>query len=332
MGKEWNARLTQTITFIRNTPGPPAYTADRRVVAEALDDWNQNASGAQRKRLSELMSQEGTLYRPANKPDRARRRATILLQCALIDTDPAGWDQKRDDTNNNRGGTEANLYGFALETAHDRIGSTDKAGTNLALLRASPNEFLTKYKVTLNGKPTAGRYEYGFLMEKGGYKMQVGNPNQTPTSLLAINVPAVMFDTVERSLDTLTGTRSSDYDDCNVMLTTQFTGCTYCFMLSADGSSLVAAHIDPGGGIGRTSNHTGESVSKALRENGGFRNGNGGVFRAYGRVADATQFGYPKSAQQMIITALKRNGRWRIYAQITEQNGFKVERLDKRVD
>jgi hypothetical protein len=139
----------------------------------------------------------------------------------------------------------------------------------------------------------------------------------------------VLFDTVERSLDSLTGTRSSDYDNCSVMLTTQFTGCTYCFMVSADGSSLVAAHIDPGGGIGRTSNHTGESVSKALRDNGGFRNGNGGVFRAYGRVADATQFGYPTSAQQMIITALRLKNRWRVYAQIAEQTGFTVKRIDK---
>jgi hypothetical protein len=113
-----------------------------------------------------------------------------------------------------------------------------------------------------------------------------------------------------------------------MMLTTQFTGCTYCFMVSGDGTSLVAAHIDPGGGVGRTSPHTGESISQALRANGGFNNGNGGVFRAYGRVADAGPFGYPKSATQMIITALKHHGRWQIYAQIAEGNGFRVERID----
>jgi hypothetical protein len=328
MAKDWNTRLTQTITFVRNTPAPGTYTADRHVVAGALDDWNQTAPAAQRKRLSELMSQEGTTHRPAGKPERALRRATILLQCALIAPDTAGWSRKRDETNNNNGG-EANLYGFALETAHDHVCSTDQAGANLAFLLASPKEFLAKYKVLVNGKSTSGRFEYGFTMEKGTYKMQVGNPNQTPTKILAINVPAVLFDTVERSLDSLTGTRSSDYDNCSVMLTTQFTGCTYCFMVSADGSSLVAAHIDPGGGIGRTSNHTGESVSKALRDNGGFRNGNGGVFRAYGRVADATQFGYPTSAQQMIITALRLKNRWRVYAQIAEQTGFTVKRIDK---
>ena len=88
-------------------------------------------------------------------------------------------------------------------------------------------------------------------------------------------------------------------------------------------------HIDPGGGVGRTSTHTGESVSKALRENGGFRNGNGGVFRAYGRVSNGAEYGYPLTASQMIITALKGKSGWKIFAQIAEANGFRVERIDK---
>jgi hypothetical protein len=100
-------------------------------------------------------------------------------------------------------------------------------------------------------------------------------------------------------------------------------------MVSADGASLVAAHIDPGGGIGRTTTHTGQSVSQALRANGGFRNGNGGTFRAYGRVNDENRdFGYPMSADQMIIAALKVENRWRVYAQITEGTGWRVKRID----
>jgi hypothetical protein len=298
-------------------------------VTTALDDWNQNAPTDQRKQLSELMSQEKATNRPASKPDRAYRRAAILLKCAIIDPNQATWAGESSATNRDKT-SPADLYKLTFPTAYDAVCSGSKAGPNLAFLLASPREFLEKYKISVTGRPTSGPFEYGFAMDGGTYKITAGNPGQTPTKFRAINVPAVLFEKVERSLDSLTGTRSSDYDDCSVMLTTQFTGCTYCFMVSADRSSLVAAHIDPGGGVGRTSTHTGETVSKALRENGGFRNGNGGVFRAYGRVSDKSLYGYPLTATQMIITALKGKNGWKVFAQIAEANGFRVERIDRQ--
>jgi len=42
----------------------------------------------------------------------------------------------------------------------------------------------------------------------------------------------------------------------------------------------------------------------------------------------AGQFGYRKSATQMIIIALKHNGRWEVFAQIADGNGSRVERID----
>lgn len=327
MAKDWKVRLTETIAFIKKTPAP-GFTGDRQFVTAALDEWNQTAPADQRKQLSELMSQEKATNRPAKGPDRAYRRAAILLKCALIDPDRAKWPGESNAVNKDKV-SPADLYKLSFPTAYDAVCSGAKAGPNRDFLLASPREFLEKYKVSVTGRPKAGPFEYGFAMDGGTYKITAGNPGQTPTKLKAINVPAVLFDTVERSLDSLTGTCSTDYDDCSVMLTTQFTGCTYCFMVSADRSSLVAAHIDPGGGVGRTSTHTGESVSKALRENGGFRNGNGGVFRAYGRVSNGAEYGYPLTASQMIITALKGKSGWKVFAQIAEANGFRVERIDK---
>ena len=326
MAKDWNVRLTEAITLVKTTAAP-GFSGDRHIVSTALEDWNRTAPADQRKRLSELMSQNGVVNRPSKEPDRALRRATLLLQCAVIDPNPANWAQKRSDVNASKTGFAA-FYSAALTSAHDAICSGALAESNRDFLLASPQEFLEKYKITVTGKAASGPLEYGFAMEKGAYKILAGNPFRTATKIRAINVPAVLYDTVERSLGTITGTRSTDHNDCNVMLTTQFTGCTYCFMVSGDGSSLVAAHIDPGGGVGRTSTHSGESISQALRANGGFANGNGGVFRAYGRVGNAGQFGYPKSATQMIITALKHNSRWHVYAQIAEGNGFRVERID----
>ena len=327
MAKDWNQRLSETIAFIKKTPAP-GFTGDRKVVTGALDEWNQSTPADQRKQLSELMSQEKAPNRPSKGPDRAYRRAAILLKCAIIDPDRTKWAGESNATNKDKV-TPADLYKLSFPTAYDAVCSGSKAGPNRDFLLASPREFLEKYKITVTGRPKAGPFEYGFAMDGGTYKITAGNPGQTPTKLRGINVPAVLFETVERSLDSLTGTRSTDYEDCSVMLTTQFTGCTYCFMMSADRSSLVAAHIDPGGGIGRKSKHTGESVSKALRENGGFLNGNGGIFRAYGRVSDKSQYGYPPSATQMIITAFKGKNGWKVFAQIAEANGFRVERIDK---
>jgi hypothetical protein len=326
MAKDWNTRLSKTITLVKST-APPGFSGDRTVVVNALDRWNTTAPADQRKRLSELMSQEGTPNCPTRSPDRALRRAAILLQCAVTTPDPAGWAQKRADVNAAK--TDFLMfYGAALGYAYDAVCSGALAPQNRDLLLTSPQDFLEQYKITVTGKGTSGPLEYGFSMEKGAYKILAGNPFRATTTLRAINVPAVLYATVERSLGAITGTRSADHADCSVMLTTQFTGCTYCFMVSGDGGSLVAAHIDPGGGVGRTSVHTGESISQALRATGGFANGNGGVFRAYGRVADAGQYGYPKSATQMIITALKHNDRWQVYAQIAEGNGFRLERID----
>jgi len=326
MAKDWNRRLSEAITLVKAT-APAGFTGDRQVVVTALERWNRTTAADQRKRLSELMSQDGAPNRPSSSTDRGLRRAAILLHCAIVTPDPAGWAQRRSDINAFKTSFAA-MYAAALTSAHDAICSGPLADTNRDLLLTSPRDFLEKYKITVTGKNTSAPFEYGFAMEKGAYKILVGNPFQTTTKIRAINVPAVLYATVERSLGAITGTRSSDHADCGVMLTTQFTGCTYCFMISGDGGSLVAAHIDPGGGVGRTSAHTGESISAALRAGGGFANGNGGVFRAYGRVAEAGQYGYPKSATQMIITAVKHNGRWEVYAQIAEGNGFRVERID----
>ena len=329
MAKDWNRRLTEAVTLVKGT-APAGFVGDRQVVANALEGWMRTAAGDQRKRVSELMSQEGVVNRPAQAADRGYRRASILLKCALIEPDPTKWAEQKKFVNDTKSQSAiASIYAATLTDAHDAVCTGSLAGPNRDLFLTSPLEFLQKYKITVSGKGVSGPFEYGFAMDHGAYKIMAGNPHQTTTNLRAINVPAVLYSTIEDSLGAITGTRSSDHADCSVMLTTQFTGCTYCFMVSKDGSSLVAAHIDPGGGVGRASTHTGQSISKALRASGGFSNGNGGVFRAYGRVADGSaDFGYPQSSTQMIIVALVHKGRWQVYAQISQGAGFRVERID----
>jgi hypothetical protein len=92
-----------------------------------------------------------------------------------------------------------------------------------------------------------------------------------------------------------------------------------------NGANLAPVHIDPGKGTGIT----GRQISQQLRNNGGFSNGNGGTFKAYGRVnPGAGLFGYSQAAHQTIIVAVKRGGGWRVFAQIDMGTNLTVERID----
>jgi hypothetical protein len=201
------------------------------------------------------------------------------------------------------------------------------AAANLALLRTHTKRFLNKYKIRISGgnKPE-GKLQYAFYMKKGLYTL---DPYASPSNagylhFDAINVPATPFIQVQNSPGNIQATLSSANSTLDLMLTTQFTGCCYCFMVS--GTDLAAAHIDPQEAKTKID---GQHVSKQMRDHGGFSNGNGGTFKAYGRIADGSNlFGYPKAAQQMIVVAVKRSGSWRVYAQIDLGAHMDGKRID----
>src|SRR5262245_47511604 len=139
MAKDWNKRLTETITFIKATP-VPGFSGDRSYVTTAVDDWNRTAPADRRKQLSELMSQEKAPNRPSKEPDRAYRRATILLRCAVIDPDPSKWPGESNSLNRDKA-SPSGLYPMTVGTAYDTVGSGAKAGPNRDFLLASPKEF-----------------------------------------------------------------------------------------------------------------------------------------------------------------------------------------------
>lgn len=198
------------------------------------------------------------------------------------------------------------------------------AQVNLDLLQADPTQFLTTYKLTINGRSAAQKWPYGFYMKKGTYRLDCLSPGDGQVTVEAINVPATPYTAVQANPGNIAATLSSLDAGCTLMLTTQFTGCCYCFM--THGGNLAAAHIDP---QGRTTGTTGQTISQALRTNGGFSNGIGGTFKAYGRIDNGSGlFGYPQTAQQMTIVAVKRSGAWEVYAQIDMGTHRDVERID----
>jgi len=322
MTKNVDTRLTETIAFVQANPVAD-FIGDFNAVVAALTAWNNTANPADRTTLSKLMSQEKTANRPGNKKDRAYRRAAILLRCALKEPQTE-WVKTANGTNSSTK-PASGVYASALNEGRDgHFSSAAVAQANLDLLQAHPRRFLGQFKLTINGKSTSQRCTYGFYMVGGTYKLDCYFPGLGNVTVDAINVPATPYVNVQGNPGAIPATLSSLSAACTLMLTTQFTGCSYCFMVN--GGSLAAAHIDP---QGKATGTTGQQVSQDMRANGGFANGNGGTFKAYGRIADGSGlFGYPMAAQQMTIVGVKRGVDWRVYAQIELGDHRDVERID----
>lgn len=321
MSKDVEVRLQETIQFVRTHP-PPNFAGDFNTIVQALNTWRRTASAQTRRTLSVLMSQEKAPNRPKNQVDRTYRRATILVKCALVEPETQ-WAATAAQVNNSTH-TFANPYTWALEASRDKLFSSPAAAReNLNLLKTHPKSFLNQHKLIVNGRPQGQRFSYGFYMENGIYNLDCNMPFKGLITEDAINVPATPYGNVQNNLGNIQATLSSVDTNCDLMLTTQFTGCCYCFMVN--GANLAAAHIDP---QGRTTGITGQHISQQIRANGDFSNGNGGTFEAYGRIAVGSGlFGYPQTAQQMIIVAVKKAGTWRVYAQIDMGTHFTGERI-----
>lgn len=324
--KSSNQRMQDTITFIKQHR-PNELQRDFNDITHALDAWRAGASLHDRQTLSGYMSQNKTLHRPANPTDRAYRRATILLRCAF--TTPSNqWQTKATECNQCTNDFN-DWYRYALEAARDAIFTQHaKAQQKLNVLKTNPKKFLRRYKLVVNGQPGAGVQQYRFYMRLGDYQLDCTVPHATALLVRGINVPAVLHDTVQRAQNgawQVQETSSNVNPPCDLMLTTQFSGCTYCFMKS--GNSLVAAHIDPGRGNNRTD---AKGLATDLQTNGQFLNGIGGVFKAFGRVQNVnTTFGYPDAAAHTTIVGVKIRQRWQVWAQMLDGVGnITVRRLD----
>lgn len=323
LGKGNDQRVDETVAFIRANRPATSTPAEYALIVQALEAWRRTASADTRARLSALMSQTGTAHRPTDETGRAYRRATILLKCAIEEPETR-WTATAN-LINTYSSNFATWYEWGVRDVRDHVYSMPGvARADLDLLRQHPRRFLTTYKLVVNGKSNAGAIPYGFRMRAGAYELDCLQPGLARVQVRAINVPATSYSSVQGNPGQVTATLSSIDNGCDLMLTTQFTGCCYCFMTS--GGNLAAAHIDP---QGHATGVTGQTVSQAMRDNGGFQNGNGGTFQAYGRVADGSaEFGYPQSATQMIVVAVKRGGAWRVYSQTELAGALTVRRLD----
>jgi hypothetical protein len=336
--KDWKKRLSETITVVKQHGPLHMDRLQFATVSAALDDWDKSTSDADRKTVSELMSFDtDKTGRRSSEGDRDLIRAAVLVSCAFrYPIAPVAYatiaDQIRKKTD-----SATSVFANALSSCFDAAASSPAMGKSMIdALKTDPRGFLqTKCIVPSCGMQPGLQW---FTVEHNSDKWKINVSSTKPTgfaSLQALVVPPTLFNTVGAD-GTLVGT-ASDGSGAEVMLTTQFTGCSFCF--SINGTSLVAAHVDPGGGVGRTGGTTGEDARKTMVTHTGFRNGNGGTFKVYGRLATSSDgYGYGNirdtasriaSRQMAIIGLLGKNG-WKLWSQQVFVDGaIVVQRIDK---
>ena len=323
----------------------------------ALWNWKNNATLMEQNQLSGLMSQSGAVNRPGRTLDRSYRRASILLRCAVTDPFPGNWQGHKDFVNRNYRVDFAGGYAMEVENAIDAYHSRPVVGANLIMaLKTDPARFLTTYKLSVNGAGASGNVPYGLQMNNRTLRFECEPPPPGRATTPAIKVGVTAWASVaapgyRAGLQRIQGVDTSAYPGVDLLFTTQFTGCTYCFMKNPAGTEVVAAHIDPGanpvggrlprppeprrGHVGPPLPPTpgvlyatsGELISERIRANGGFQNANGGVFKAYGRNPGV--YGYGTVATAVIIMGIKRGGVWEIWRQLQTLAGFDAARIDQ---
>jgi hypothetical protein len=328
--KNWQTRLTQTITFIRDD-ATPWLRGDKTPIITALNAWTMgNVVDAQN--LSGMMSQVGTHPFP-DKRGRKERRATILLNAAIMD--PAGrqrWAAMAN-TVNTHPTAQANAdYQLGLETARDHVyGTPAVVNVQLARLRTNPRRFLEDWPLLVSGLPNAGVVPYAVEMVAGEYKLECALPAMGRPTIQAFNIPARAYAGVANNLGAIPGTDVQGVNS-DLALTTQFTGCAFCFQI--DDPAMVATHLDPtaavgGGLLPQNQRSNGDTIRQQLEANGAFANPNNGTFRVFGRNPAQGAYGYGN--RRVIIVSVQRNNQWRVYAQLqnVQARTWEVYRIDQ---
>jgi hypothetical protein len=345
--KNSDVRLTEAMNFFRNTPVGALTPQFRNELYIALWNWKNATPVPVQTQLSNLMSQTNAAHRPATAGDRQYRRTSILLKCAIGDPTPGHWAALAAAVNV-RSTTYAINYATAVSQAIDAYYSRPAVVALLIqALKTDPGTFLLRYKLSVGGQGASGVENYAVEMFQQRLRMLIPHaPPKAMTPALKVGVTSwLRVVNGAGPLHPIVGTDTAAHAGQDLLVTTQFTGCTFCYMKNPAGTEVVAAHIDPGAGLagerlphlhgraprpGVIYSASGEVVSAALRAGGAFHNGNGGVFRAHGRwvAAPTPADGYGNDAT-VIILGVKRGGVWEMWRQLQTAGGMTAIRIDQ---
>jgi hypothetical protein len=306
--KEWNARITETINFIR-TAQVPAHPNMRVPIAELLDaKYRQN-------QIPQALSQQmsfGAFYALQNRDIirnfRKYRRALILIRVAILGDNAAF-------TVNQVAAIQDQNLALRLDNALNAAYQHEQQWLQAEYLslRTNPAHFLAAKKLQIIGTNASGIVNYTFF-----YNPDKRQYNFRPLPMIlnfvhivvqVYHVHVQQFATVQNNLGAIVGGNTAGAD---VMITTQLSGCS--LMYETTGQGLVAAHIQPTGGQGAAGQ--GINLVATLRNQAGFNNGLvAGNFGVFGSEANVGQHGYVVGNRHAYIIGVRRNGVWELHAQ-----------------
>lgn len=317
------------------TPGP-----QQNAMRAWINHYWANATGgnaAALRNASNLMTMTN-VANAGNKQERANRRALVFLEALKFNTNlQAAKNLVTTIPGGALAGRITPLINKLVVEADQRFGTGALVQAEFNQLRTQPLVFLQSKRL-LSGAIGAGQANYFFYeYAKDQFKIDPTQPAQYPHAYLfnAVAVPGVYWFNVPGrgnnaaagSFATIAGTKL-DTNVGNVMISTMFSGCSFCFKQENVSHDVYAAHIMPDDGNGHVVQGGGTGLARQLGGQvgtvvaGNFTGTNAGAFHVYGAgwsdLAAPLNVGYPVRTaldQFMNIFGTHIGGAWQIYSQ-----------------
>jgi len=343
--KDAQARLDEIVTYLASQVPAP----ERTSVTLFVTDWLNASIMGNAQALKDLSNPMSMTDAPnaGNKADRDRRRALIVLELmkstANINTGNAVKQMGMGQVNTR----------FATLLEQLRIAASETHGTGAALqavftteLAAHPQRFLRANRVMMANLPAATHAVFFYDYRRSSYCFDIAAPPavRNPCRIPAVIVPAVVWDKVlgrtkSQVSGSFAGIVGTELTGATTMISTQFSGCAFCFKVV--GTRIFAAHIMPDDGAGSVVTGGGAALARQLGgQVAGIAGGNfaapgngAGQFYVYGAGWSnlaAVPNGYPvrtAADQFMNIFGVVKGGAWRIYSQHVLDNTYTTVRI-----
>jgi hypothetical protein len=345
MTKNPRTRLDETVAYIASRVPAPEQLAVRTFLNDTIAFYG---TGKSFKDYSNSMTMTD-VKNPGNEGERERRRALMMLEgmktsatdarVLAIKTQPVGT-------------VDTHLAALIDKV---RIAADETKGSGGLLQSVFLNSLMSKTRMFLKhhrlpeggiGSRTVAYLYYEY--KKDQYKIETTKPGIYPKAYQfnAVSIPPVAwFDvpgrTNSQTAGSFAGIVGTELTGANAMITTQFSGCCFCFKVV--GARIFAVHIMPDAGSGGNAiNGGGTGLARQLAgQVPGITGGNfaapcpgGGQFFVYGAgYSNVPGFpgGYPprQTSEYMNIFGRKRDDAWKIYTQHVHDNTnhYKVHRV-----
>ena len=304
--KNSDTRIQETLQLIENWTGGGNSQYTQQIVKHLSED--QQIQGAITS-ISRAMSQGLYLFHNVtNKANRAKRRAIILLRCALNGTNVS-----------NANSVVSSISDHLLDTAinNELALAKSKLEQNLktqwAQLQNNTANFLKNHTIIVHGTKSSGVTNYYFFYntDKDRYDLKPTSQNPYIDIVVKVNhIPVIDYPNIQNSITQLNGV---DLDTNHLAVTTQLTGCSYVYQIN--NNKAQATHISP------KSLKDGATLKLTLRNGGAdFGNSNGGTTYVFGAGTSNTTTEYDRSTATATHVVATYNSGWEVHAQQVPQH------------